>query len=141
MKLREDLGLTIIIVTHDLGLAWTVADRVAIMYLGRIVEIGPAEDVLMRPEHPYTKALLDVVPEAGGLERPILTGEPPDPTRIPPGCRFHPRCPVVASGRAAELGIEARCKGEDLGLRAFAPEHEAACYEADLRHGAGAATA
>jgi oligopeptide/dipeptide ABC transporter ATP-binding protein len=141
MKLREDLGLTIIIVTHDLGLAWTVADRVAIMYLGRIVEIGPAEDVLMRPEHPYTKALLDVVPEAGGLERPILTGEPPDPTRIPPGCRFHPRCPVVASGRAAELGIEARCKGEDLGLRAFAPEHEAACYEADLRHGAGAVTA
>jgi oligopeptide/dipeptide ABC transporter ATP-binding protein len=141
MKLREDLGLTIIIVTHDLGLAWTVADRVAIMYLGRIVEIGPAEDVLMRPEHPYTKALLDVVPEAGGLERPILTGEPPDPTRIPPGCRFHPRCPVVASGRAAELGIEARCKDEDLGLRAFAPEHEAACYEADLRHGAGAVTA
>jgi oligopeptide/dipeptide ABC transporter ATP-binding protein len=141
MKLREDLGLTIIIVTHDLGLAWTVADRVAIMYLGRIVEIGPAEDVLMRPEHPYTKALLDVVPEAGGLERPILTGEPPDPTRIPPGCRFHPRCPVVASGRAAELGIEARCKGEDLGLRAFAHEHEAACYEADLRHGAGAVTA
>jgi oligopeptide/dipeptide ABC transporter ATP-binding protein len=141
MKLRADLGLTIIIVTHDLGLAWTVADRVAIMYLGRIVEIGPAEDVLMRPEHPYTKALLDVVPEAGGLERPILTGEPPDPTRIPPGCRFHPRCPVVASGRAAELGIEARCKGEDLGLRAFAPEHEAACYEADLRHGAGAVTA
>ena len=141
MKLREDLGLTIIIVTHDLGLAWTVADRVAIMYLGRIVEIGPAEDVLMRPEHPYTKALLDVVPEAGGLERPILSGEPPDPTRIPPGCRFHPRCPVVASGRAAELGIEARCKGEDLGLRAFAPEHEAACYEADLRHGVDAATA
>jgi oligopeptide/dipeptide ABC transporter ATP-binding protein len=141
MKLREDLGLTIIIVTHDLGLAWTVADRVAIMYLGRIVEIGPAEDVLMRPEHPYTKALLDVVPEAGGLERPILTGEPPDPTRIPPGCRFHPRCPVVASGRASELGIEARCKDEDLGLRAFAPEHEAACYEADLRHGAGAVTA
>lgn len=141
MKLREDLGLTIIIVTHDLGLAWTVADRVAIMYLGRIVEIGPAEDVLMRPEHPYTKALLDVVPEAGGLERPILTGEPPDPTRIPPGCRFHPRCPVVASGRAAELGIEARCKGDDLGLRAFAPEHEAACYEADLRHGIDAAMA
>jgi oligopeptide/dipeptide ABC transporter ATP-binding protein len=134
MKLRDELDLTIIIVTHDLGLAWTVADRVAIMYLGRIVEIGPAEDVLLRPEHPYTKALLDVVPEAGGLDRPILTGEPPDPTRIPPGCRFHPRCPVVASGRAAELGIEPRCTGEDLGLRALAPEHDAACYEAFLRH-------
>lgn len=139
MKLREDLGLTIIIVTHDLGLAWTVADRVAIMYLGRIVEIGPAEDVLLRPEHPYTKALLDVVPEAGGLDRPILTGEPPDPTRIPEGCRFHPRCPVVESGRAAELGIESRCRTEDLALREMAPEHEAACYEAFLRHGGGAA--
>jgi oligopeptide/dipeptide ABC transporter ATP-binding protein len=140
MKLREDLELTIIIVTHDLGLAWTVADRVAIMYLGRIVEIGPAEDVLLRPEHPYTKALLDVVPEAGGLERPILRGEPPDPTRIPVGCRFHPRCPVVESGRAAELGIESRCRGDDLALRELAPEHEAACYEAFLRAGAGTAT-
>jgi oligopeptide/dipeptide ABC transporter ATP-binding protein len=141
MKLREDLGLTIIIVTHDLGLAWTVADRVAIMYLGRIVEIGPAEDVLLRAKHPYTKALLDVVPEAGGLDRPILTGEPPDPTRIPEGCRFHPRCPVVESGRAAELGIESRCRGEDLGLRHLAPDHEAACYEAFLRHEGGAAPA
>ena len=56
------------IVTHDLGLAWTVADRVAVMYLGRVVEIGPAEDVLLRPQHPYTKALLDVVPEAGGVD-------------------------------------------------------------------------
>ncbi len=141
MKLREDLELTIIIVTHDLGLAWTVADRVAIMYLGRIVEIGPAEDVLLRAEHPYTKALLDVVPEAGGLDRPILTGEPPDPTRIPEGCRFHPRCPVVESGRAAELGIETRCRADDLALQAMGQEHEAACYEAFLRHGGGAPTA
>ncbi|HEX7247457.1 MAG TPA: ABC transporter ATP-binding protein, partial [Actinomycetota bacterium] len=134
MKLRAEFKISIIIVTHDLGLAWTVADRVAIMYLGRIVEIGPAERVLLKPEHPYTKALLDVVPEAGGLDRPILTGEPPDPTRIPEGCRFHPRCPVVVSGRAAELGIESRCRGEDLALRELAPEHEAACYEAFARH-------
>ena len=140
MKLREELQLTIIIVTHDLGLAWTVADRVAIMYLGRIVEIGPAERVLLAPEHPYTKALLDVVPEAGGLDRPILTGEPPDPTRIPDGCRFHPRCPVVASGRAVELGIESRCRSEDLSLRELAPEHEAACYEAFARHEGDSAT-
>ena len=135
MQLRSELKISILIVTHDLGLAWTVADRVAIMYLGRIVEIGPAEDVLLRPQHPYTKALLDVVPEAGGLERPILAGEPPDPTRIPAGCRFHPRCPVVASGKAADLGIEARCRGEDLALEVVAPEHEAACYEAFLRRG------
>jgi oligopeptide/dipeptide ABC transporter ATP-binding protein len=128
MELRARLGLTILIVTHDLGLAWTVADRVAVMYLGRIVEIGPAEQVLLHPQHPYTKALLDVVPEAGGLDRPILSGEPPDPTRIPPGCRFHPRCPVVVSGRARELGIEARCQGEDLALMPSGEGHEAACY-------------
>ena len=85
MRLRDELGLSIIIVTHDLGLAWTVADRVAVMYLGRIVEIGPRRGRAPRPLHPYTKALLDVVPEAGGIERPILQGEPPDPTRIPSG--------------------------------------------------------
>jgi peptide/nickel transport system ATP-binding protein len=131
MKLREELKISILIVTHDLGLAWTVADRVAVMYLGRIVEIGPAEEVLQRPRHPYTQALLNVVPEAGGAERPILQGEPPDPTRIPGGCRFHPRCPIVASGRAKTLGIEDRCRSEDL--QAFegsegAYPHLSACY-------------
>ena len=119
MKFRDELRISLLIVTHDLGLAWTVADRVAVMYLGRVVEIGPTEEVLLRPRHPYTKALLNVVPEAGevGVIRPILQGEPPDPTRIPSGCRFHPRCPVVASGRAKELGIEDRCRGEDLQRR------------------------
>jgi len=128
MKLRRELKISILIVTHDLGLAWTVADRVAVMYLGRIVEIGPAEEVLQRPRHPYTKALLNVVPEAGGVERPILSGEPPDPTRIPGGCRFHPRCPVLVSGRATELGIEPKCRGEDLPLMQAADDHEAACW-------------
>jgi peptide/nickel transport system ATP-binding protein len=128
MELRDRLGLTILVVTHDLGLAWMIADRVAVMYLGRIVEIGPAEEVLLRPHHPYTKALLDVVPEAGGLDRPILRGEAPDPTRIPEGCRFHPRCPLVASGRAAELRIEANCKGQDLALVEREPGHFAACH-------------
>jgi peptide/nickel transport system ATP-binding protein len=132
MKLRDELDLTILIVTHDLGLAWTVADRVAVMYLGRIVEIGPTEDVLLRPLHPYTKALLDVVPEAEGIDRPILSGEPPDPTRIPQGCRFHPRCPIVRTGRAKELGIEERCTGQDLGLTEHRPGDFAACYLADL---------
>ncbi|HEX6130675.1 MAG TPA: ABC transporter ATP-binding protein [Actinomycetota bacterium] len=128
MQLRETLRISLLIVTHDLGLAWTVADRVAVMYLGRIVEIGPAEEVLQRPKHPYTKALLDVVPEAGGIDRPILAGEPPDPTQIPPGCRFHPRCPVVASGRAAQLGIEERCRTEDFAPLSPENEHQAACY-------------
>jgi oligopeptide/dipeptide ABC transporter ATP-binding protein len=103
LKLRDELGLTILIVTHDLGLAWTVADRVAVMYLGRIVEDGPAEKVLTHPQHPYTKALLAVVEDSPEgkrqTQRPILAGEPPDPSRIPQGCRFHPRCPEVASRR------------------------------------------
>jgi peptide/nickel transport system ATP-binding protein len=135
LRLRDDLGLAILVVTHDLGLAWTIADRVAVMYLGRIVEIGPAEAVLTRPLHPYTKALLNVVPEAGGLDRPVLTGEPPDPTRIPPGCRFHPRCPELATGAARAAGVEEKCRGEDLGLMELRPGHFAACHLAAVTAG------
>lgn len=132
LGLRNDLGIAMLVVTHDLGLAWTIADRVAVMYLGRIVEIGPAEQVLTNALHPYTKALLEVVPEAGGIDRPFLTGEPPDPTTIPPGCRFHPRCPEVVSGRAASAGVEPKCMGEDLGLVELRPGHFAACHLASL---------
>ncbi len=135
LKLRDELGLTILIVTHDLGLAWTVADRVTVMYLGRIVEDGPAEEVLTNPQHPYTRALLAVVEEAPDAEsrtqRPILAGEPPDPTRIPQGCRFHPRCPVVASGRSERAGILARCTGEDPSLFDVGRDHVSACWLAD----------
>ncbi|MEU4288505.1 ABC transporter ATP-binding protein [Kribbella sp. NPDC026596] len=98
LRLRDDLGLSALVVTHDLGLAWNIADRVAVMYLGRIVESGPTEDVLTNPQHPYTQALLSVLPESP--ERIILTGEPPDPTRIPTGCRFHPRCPLATTAEA-----------------------------------------
>lgn len=147
LKLRDEFRISLLIVTHDLGLAWTVADRVAIMYLGRIVETGPAEEVLLRPLHPYTRALLDVVPEAGGIDRPYLTGEPPDPANIPPGCRFHPRCPRVAEGTSATYGVESLCRGEDLGLAELRPRHVAACHlanvdtEAATRSGSTAATA
>lgn len=128
LGLRDDLGLAILVVTHDLGLAWMIADRVAVMYLGRIVEIGPAEKILTSPQHPYTQALLSVVPETKNVEQIILTGEPPDPTRIPAGCRFHERCQLVASGKAAELGIEERCRTEDLDLAPAAADHLAACH-------------
>jgi peptide/nickel transport system ATP-binding protein len=126
----DEHGVSIIAVTHDLGLAWNIADRVAVMYLGRIVEIGPAEAVLGDPQHPYTRALLSVVPEIERMEQQILTGETPDPSRIPPGCRFHPRCPVVASGEAARLGIEDRCRGVDVPLEPVTatPGHAAACH-------------
>ncbi len=116
LKLRKESQITVLIVTHDLGLAWTIADRVAVMYLGRIVEIGPTRQVLTDPVHPYTRALLDVVPEAGGIERPLLAGEPPDPTKIPPGCRFHPRCPALADGRAAAAGVAEACTTVDTVL-------------------------
>jgi oligopeptide/dipeptide ABC transporter ATP-binding protein len=132
LKLRDEMGISLVIVTHDLGLAWTVADRVAVMYLGRIVEIGPTDEVLLRPLHPYTRALLDVVPEAGGIDRPYLTGEPPDPARIPPGCRFHPRCPRVADGTSARFGVEDRCRGDDLELSELRPKHSAACHLAEV---------
>jgi len=113
LKLVRETEVGMLVVTHDLGLAWNVADRVAVMYLGRIVEEGKAEDVLMAPKHPYTRALLSVVPEIAKLDQQILTGEAPDPTRIPSGCRFHPRCPLVESGEARRMGIEHRCRTED----------------------------
>ncbi len=107
LRLVRETGVTILVVTHDLGLAWNIADRIAVMYLGRIVEQGTTEELLDDPRHPYTRALLSVVPEVERMEPQILQGEAPDPTRIPSGCRFHPRCPLVAAGEAERLGIEA----------------------------------
>jgi oligopeptide/dipeptide ABC transporter ATP-binding protein len=130
LRLRDNFGLALLVVTHDLGLAWTIADRVAVMYLGKIVEVGPAEAVLTEPLHPYTRALLEVVPERGGDvgSREILSGETPDPTRIPSGCRFHPRCPEILSGRAAARGSEERNRTEEPALREIRPGHFAACH-------------
>jgi len=96
-RLRAD-GLSILMITHDLATAATYADRIAVMYLGRIVEQGPAQQLVTHPSHPYTRALLSVVPRAdpnAASETIILQGEIPDPTAIPSGCRFHPRCPVA----------------------------------------------
>ena len=132
LRLRTDLGLGVLVVTHDLGLAWNIADRIAVMYLGRVVETGTTEEVLLSPRHPYTQALLSVVPETGGLEPVVLTGEIPDPTRVPAGCRFHPRCPALADGTAERAGVAAACRGEAL---AVLPEpsvggarHAVACH-------------
>ena len=113
LRLVRETNVGILVVTHDLGLAWNVADRVAVMYLGRIVEQGTTEEILSAPRHPYTRALLSVVPEIAHVEQQILAGEAPDPTRIPAGCRFHPRCPVVASGEAERLGILDSCHHVD----------------------------
>ena len=91
-------GLAVLMITHDLSTAAHFADRIAVMYLGRIVEQGPAREVVNDPRHPYTKALMSVIPDPDPRrtrERQILKGETPNPVRVPPGCRFHPRCPVV----------------------------------------------
>ena len=92
-RLRRDLNMSVLFVTHDLAAARLVADRVAVMYLGRIVEIGPAEEVLERPEHPYTKLLLEAVPGDRSSALTSLSGEPASIYSPPSGCSFHPRCP------------------------------------------------
>ena len=131
LRLREEMGLSVLVVTHDLGLAWNIADRIAVMYLGRIVEVGPTEEVLANPQHPYTQALLTVAGDGSHTRRDrptLLKGEPPDPTRIPTGCRFHPRCPALADGRAAAAGIAHACTTAELPLLPSATDrHLAAC--------------
>jgi peptide/nickel transport system ATP-binding protein len=103
-RLRRELGMAVLFVTHDLSVARVVADRIAVMYLGRIVELGQAAEVVARPRHPYTKALVSAVPELGA---PLLAaqpqaaqsfaarGEPASALDPPPGCAFHPRCPIA----------------------------------------------
>jgi oligopeptide/dipeptide ABC transporter ATP-binding protein len=88
------LGLTFVLISHDLGVVRHIADRVVVMYLGKVVEEGPAEAVFGAPRHPYTRALLAAVPGTGTKAAPI-EGDPPSPIAPPPGCRFHTRCPFA----------------------------------------------
>lgn len=129
LALRDDLGLSALVVSHDLGLAWNIANRVAVMYLGRVVEQGTVEEVLLRPRHPYTRALLSVVPGASTDWHPtLLAGEPPDPTAIPGGCRFHPRCARWA-GATPEQRATATCDRRPLPvLSADSAADPAACH-------------
>jgi peptide/nickel transport system ATP-binding protein len=97
------------------------------------VELGPAEQILEKPRHPYTRALLSVVPEAQEMKQEILVGEAPDPTLIPTGCRFHPRCPVLQDGRAEKLGVAGRCQHEDVALGEVEPGRAVACHAVAVR--------
>ncbi len=115
--LQRELGMGMVIVTHDLGVAAEVADRVAVMYAGQIVEQGPVRDVLRHPAHPYTQGLLASVVREGGAEIKAIPGAPPDLRRPPPGCAFAPRCPAaieactaaIPAERALAAGRTARC--------------------------------
>ncbi|GAB4539422.1 MAG: ABC transporter ATP-binding protein [Anaerolineae bacterium] len=119
-ELRATRGISILFITHDLGTAAYFADRVAVMYLGRIVEIGPTRAVLTSPAHPYARALLSVIPVPNPRlrrERIILQGDPPNPIELPSGCRFHPRCPLA----------QAICQEQDPMLQEVGAGHQAAC--------------
>jgi oligopeptide/dipeptide ABC transporter ATP-binding protein len=123
-RLRRESDMGIVMITHDLSTAAHFADRIAVMYLGRIVEEGPAKEIVRNPQHPYTKALMSVVPKRDPRDRTvpqILQGETPNPINVPTGCHFHPRCPVA----------EDRCKVTDPPLHevsdANSDQHRAAC--------------
>lgn len=116
LDLKTELGLTYVYITHDLATAKYFCDRIAIMYLGRVVEIGPTEDIFAHPRHPYTKALLAAIPEPDPdkmLPRDLPRGEVPDAAQPPLGCAFHPRCPEAISA----------CGWESRDLRALLEEH------------------
>ncbi|UCG05386.1 MAG: ABC transporter ATP-binding protein [Desulfobacterales bacterium] len=120
MKLREELELTYLFISHDIGVVEHLADRVAIMYLGRIVELAPTEDLFTRPNHPYTQALLREVPRLDTRQHAFepIKGEIPSPLDPPSGCHFHPRCPHVFKP----------CREEQPKLMEIAPEWLSACY-------------
>ena len=123
-SMRDSRGITVLYITHDLATAAFIADRVAVMYLGVIVEIGKATRVLGNPVHPYTKALMSVIPvpnPRSRRKRIILKGETPSPIHVPKGCRFHPRCPVAFE----------RCSLEEPALREIEPGHLVACWLED----------
>jgi peptide/nickel transport system ATP-binding protein len=126
--LRRDHDVAIVMITHDLSTAAHYADRIAVMYLGRIVEEGPATEVVTAPRHPYTRALVDAVPGAHPADSPapLLTGEIPDAAAIPAGCRFAPRCPVVLP----------ECTSTDPVLVTVGSRHSAACVRVGESHAA-----
>ena len=118
--LQKSRGISVIFITHDLGTVGFFADRAAVMYLGRIVELGDISEVLKAPQHPYTQALLSVIPVPNPRlrkKRMILQGETPNPIDLPSGCRFHPRCPVAFDA----------CKQTDPALMKVTDAHQAAC--------------
>jgi oligopeptide transport system ATP-binding protein len=121
-KLSREMGLTMIFISHDLSVVKHISDRIAVMYLGKIVELGPAADVFGHPLHPYTQALVSAVPlpdprRERQRRRILLPGDPPSPMNPPGGCPFHPRCPHAIG----------KCSQVVPAFETLAPNHEAAC--------------
>jgi peptide/nickel transport system ATP-binding protein len=125
-SLREKLGLSLILISHDISVVSEISDRVAVMYAGKIVELGPAESVLLKPAHPYTRLLIEAVPSVKGARKTLkhIPGQPPDLSNPPPGCRFHPRCPYATE----------ECRSREPELVEVEKGHYAACH---LAGGAG----
>jgi peptide/nickel transport system ATP-binding protein/oligopeptide transport system ATP-binding protein len=140
-NLQRDFSLTYVFISHDLSVIRQISDRIAVMYLGRIVEIGDSESIYEHPKHPYTAALLSAVPRAstaGGRERIVLAGDVPSPIAPPSACVFHPRCPRFHRGH---------CDVEEPLLRQLGPTQQAACHyplerwpmtDAEIRQAQGA---
>jgi oligopeptide/dipeptide ABC transporter ATP-binding protein len=119
-SLQDELGLSILFIAHNLAVVQHLSQRVAVMYLGRIVEIADTAEIFSNPRHPYTRALIDSIPRMSAdsvTDAFEVEGEPPSPINVPSGCRFHPRCPVATD----------RCRTEDPGLSPVGPGHASAC--------------
>ena len=124
MDLQEEFGLSYLFVSHDLGVVEHIGHRIAVMYLGKVVEVGPKDDVLEEPLHPYTKALISAAPVPDPRlrrEKLIIEGDVPSPLHPPPGCRFHTRCPFAMP----------RCREEEPAMREVAPGRRVACHLLD----------
>ena len=122
--LQKDFNLTYLFITHHLMVVEYMAKRIAVMYLGKIIELAPTEKIFFQTRHPYTKALISAIPEPQAKDRKkriILTGDVPSPVNPPEGCRFHPRCPYVIN----------KCKSEEPVLREINKEHWVACHRAE----------
>jgi oligopeptide transport system ATP-binding protein len=121
-RLGREMNLSLIFIAHDLSVVKHISDRVAVMYLGKIVELGTATDVIERPRHPYTRALISAIPTPNpdverSRQRIVLAGDPPSPMKPPPGCAFHPRCPYA----------QEKCRESVPPLYPAGVAHEAAC--------------